>query len=183
MAKLSRKEEEEEEKRIAYEISQNGTRIGLSWYEYEGEFYQILHGTKIGYSKQKRLKINPHEGWYILDINNANACMVYIDGFEKVLNGIDPDSIIIYPDKYFSFRQGKVTELWRFDLRILLADDIIRLSKDLWSLKSNDVYYITNLNNRMTRPIGKYQPYVDEMGIYFIDENNNRQNINYDKLI
>lgn len=177
MTPFERQKLREEEELIAKEIMKNGQKVGLSWYLYEGEYYQIFNNT-VRYARQKSLKINSHEGWFVLDLENSNACVIYIDGFEKVLNGVDVNTVVIYPDKYFMFRSlSGVWELWRHDAHILSADTITRLTDVLWSLSSNGIYYISNLNDRFTRPVSKFPLQVDDRSVFFVDEVGVRQDV------
>lgn len=173
----------QEEERMAKIITDDGERLGLSWYKYNDEFYQVYNG-KILRSRQKRLLMNVKEGWFILDIEHTNACLVYIDGYEKILNGVSPEDIVIYPDKYYLFLSplNRVKELWRMDSQILVADDIYRLNETLWCLCSNGIYYLSNLNSRESIPIGKYPLHYDpdKYILFYVDlENNQQVNINY----
>ena len=51
----------QEEERMAKIITDDGERLGLSWYKYNNEFYQVYNG-KILRSRQKRLLMNVKEG-------------------------------------------------------------------------------------------------------------------------
>lgn len=149
--------ERKAEEELIHAITTNGERLGLSWYRYNGEYYQI-YNNKILRSRQTDLKINTHEGWFILNLRNVNACVIYVDGFEKILNGVSAEDIVIYPDKYFLFKtpDGRITELWRHSAQILVADEIYRLNQKVWCVSSNGIYYITNLNDRETIAVGRY---------------------------
>ena len=176
MKNLEKQKIKEEEEMICKEITQNGERLGLSWWRYEGEYYQIF-GNTLRYAKQKDIKINATDAWYILSPINTNACIVYISGFERVLNGVHPDDVIIYKDKYFAFKKT-VWELWRYDSHVVSADTITRLTDVLWSLSSNGIYFLSNLDSRYTRPIGKYPLHIDEDNVvYYVDEFGVRQNV------
>lgn len=150
-------------------IKREGLKVGLSWYKWNNEYYQIL-GNKIGYSRQKRLTVNVPEDWYILDLNNVNACVLYINGIEKTLAGVDPETISVYKDHFYTFRtpNNGPYQLWRGDQHFITADSIKRLTQDLWSLQSNGKYYLSNLDERYTRAIGESELMVDDIGIYYI---------------
>lgn len=150
-----RRKEKEAEAAFAKEITTNGKRLGLSWYEYDNEYYQVI-GSHIAYAKQKRLRLDIVNSWYIVDLANMNACVLYLDGFERVLNGVALEDIIIYPDKYFVFKNLNITELWYKDKKILVADQIYRLDQNIWEVVSNNVYYITNLDPRSTTPVANF---------------------------
>lgn len=150
-----RRKEKEAEAAFAKEITTNGKRLGLSWYKYDNEYYQVI-GSHIAYAKQKRLRLDIVNSWYIVDLANMNACVLYLDGFERVLNGVALEDIIIYPDKYFVFKNLNITELWYKDKKILVADQIYRLDQNIWEVVSNNVYYITNLDPRSTTPVSNF---------------------------
>lgn len=156
--------ERKAEEELIHNITTNGERLGLSWYKYNNEYFQI-YNDKILRSHQNNLKINTREGWFILDLRNVNACVIYIDGFEKILNGVSVEDIVIYPDKYFLFKtpDGRITELWRHSAQILVADEIYRLNQDVWCVSSNGIYYITNLNDRETIAVGRYPLIYDNV--------------------
>lgn len=158
--RMMRKQQEEE---IAKYIMDHGERLGLSWYKIDNEYYQV-YNKQILRSKQKNLKINQNEGWFILDIEHTNAVLLYIDGVEKILHGVNIDDVTIYPDKYYLFRQPleNAVELWRLDSHILTANNIYRLNEKLWCVQSNGIYYLSNLDERSTIPIGKYPLEYDQ---------------------
>lgn len=156
--------ERKAEEELIHNITTNGERLGLSWYKYNNEYFQI-YNDKILRSNQTNLKINTREGWFILDLRNINACVIYIDGFEKILNGVSVDDIVIYPDKYFLFKtpDDRIAELWRHSAQILVADEIYRLNQNVWCVSSNGIYYITNLNERETIAVGRYPLIYDSV--------------------
>lgn len=164
-----------EEEAIIKEIQANGKAVGFSWYLYEGEYYQI-YSNKIRYSRQRNIKIDTHHGWYILDIANMNAVLLYIDGFEKILSGVDIADIVIYPDRYFIFKSPdkKKTELWRHDAQLVVADNIYRLTEEFWCLCSNGIYYLSNLDGRSSIPVGRWPLLYDPNRniLFYRDEEN-----------
>ena len=173
--------QDQQEQRLANQIIAEGERLGLSWYKWQGKFWQVYSG-KIYHASQNDLIINTREGWFILDIANMNAILLYIDGFEKILPGVSKEHVIIYPDKYFSYKIGRlkqdpnlqdnrITELWRYDSAILLANDIVRLDKNLWTYRSNKVWYISdNLTPGRSLVVGHYQPFIHQDGLMYYND-------------
>lgn len=158
--RMMRKQQEEE---IANYIVNHGERLGLSWYKLDNEYYQV-YNKQVLRSKQKNLRINQNEGWFVLDIEHTNAVLLYVDGIEKILHGVSIDDVTIYPDKYYLFKQPleNAVQLWRLDSHILTANNIYRLNAQFWCIQSNDIYYLSNLDERSTIPIGKYPLEYDQ---------------------
>lgn len=164
------------ERDLIREITTKGEKLGFSWFKYKDEYYQI-YNNQIKYAKQKFLKIDTRNGWYILDMINMSAVLLYIDGFEKILSGVDVNDIVIYPDKYFIFktRDKSITELWRQDAQIAIADNIYRLTEKLWCFCSNGIYYLSNLVPNTAIPVGRYPLLYDpNRGILFYQDLDNK---------
>ena len=164
---------------IIEELKARGRKLGLNWYEYDGLYYHIADG-KIVYEKQTDLTLNEPEGWFILGMKNRTGSLIYINGYTKVLVGVLPEDIKIYPDHFilYPINEKSAMKLSRYDMEILTADDIYRLNREIWVAVSNGVYYMKDLSNNPPVAIGRHKIYLSEDGIpFFTDDNGVRVNV------